>query len=372
MDILSSLALGIPTFIILLGPLMIVHELGHFWAARKAGIKVEEFGLGIPPRAVTLFTRGETIYSLNWLPLGAFVRLYGEGVDDNMNDPRAFAAASARWRFITILAGPVMNFLAAIIIVFMAYLFFATQPSEIEYRITQVQANSPAQTIGLQASDIIQQVNGVDVTKLTNESQGRGSAPTPLSQQVRESIGKPINILVLRNGQPTELKGTMPSDPNNTAPLGIFLDNKITKSSRIAYSIPDAFGLAVRDLFGAVETMILAPINIISGRMSLEQARPTGVVGITSIGVSLVRQMPMQGPFPFIWFAGILSLLIGLTNLLPFPALDGGRLTFIIIEWLRGRRVDPAREQWIHAAGMAVLLVLFCIITVFDILNPIR
>lgn len=372
MDIFSSLAIGIPTFIVLLGPLMIVHELGHFWAARKAGIKVEEFGLGIPPRAVTLFQRGETIYTLNWLPLGAFVRLYGEGVDDNMNDPRAFAMASARWRFITILAGPVMNFLAAILIVFSAYLLFATRPSEIEYRITQVQASSPAQAIGLQANDIIQRVNGVDVTKLTSEAQGRGSAPTPLSLQVRESIGKPINILVLRNGQPVELKGAIPSDPNNSAPLGIFLDNKITKSERISYSLADAFGLALRDLSGAVVAMLRAPIDLISGAMPIEQARPVGVVGITGIGVSLIKQMPTQGPFPFVWFAGVLSMLIGLTNLLPFPALDGGRLTFIVIEWLRGRRVDPTREQWVHAAGMAFLLAVFCIITVFDIVNPIR
>ena len=245
-------------------------------------------------------------------------------------------------------------------------------PTQQGVLITSVQASSPAQAIGLQANDIIQRVNGADVTKLTSEAQGRGSAPTPLSLQVRESIGKPINILVLRNGQPVELKGAIPSDPNNSAPLGIFLDNKITKSERISYSLADAFGLALRDLSGAVVAMLRAPIDLISGAMPIEQARPVGVVGITGIGVSLIKQMPTQGPFPFVWFAGVLSMLIGLTNLLPFPALDGGRLTFIVIEWLRGRRVDPTREQWVHAAGMAFLLAVFCIITVFDIVNPIR
>jgi regulator of sigma E protease len=372
MDLLSSLALGIPTFIVLLGPLMIVHELGHFWGARKAGIKVEEFGLGIPPRAVTLFKRGETIFSLNWLPLGAFVRLYGEGVDDNMNDPRSFASASAKWRFITILAGPVMNFIAAIVIMFFAYWLFATVPSEIEYRITQTQPGSPAQMMGLQANDLILQVNNVDVTKLVDETQARGNAVTPLTQQVRKAIGKQINIVVERDGKKVVLNGSIPDDPQNNAPLGVYLDNRVTNSVRASYGIVESMRLALRDLFGAVYMMIRAPIDLITGQMPLSQARPVGVVGITSIGVSLVKQMPMQGPFPFIWFAGILSMLIGLTNLLPFPALDGGRLSFIIVEWLRGRRVDPAREQWVHAAGMAVLLLLFFVITIFDIINPIR
>ncbi len=117
--------------------------------------------------------------------------------------------------------------------------------------------------------------------------------------------------------------------------------------------------------------MVEVPLQLIRGSISLEQARPTGIVGITGIGVQLIRENDVQGLFPFIRFAGLLSMILGLTNLLPIPALDGGRILFILIEWVRGRRVDPVREQWVHGIGMVILLALSAVIVVFDIIRPI-
>jgi regulator of sigma E protease len=118
-------------------------------------------------------------------------------------------------------------------------------------------------------------------------------------------------------------------------------------------------------------SFVRAPIDLIQQRVPAELARPVGVVGITNIGVSLIEEREAQGLFPFIRFAAFISIILGLTNLLPIPALDGGRILFILIEAVRGKRVDPQREQWVHAIGMIILLGLSAVIIVMDIVNPI-
>ena len=133
----------------------------------------------------------------------------------------------------------------------------------------------------------------------------------------------------------------------------------------------DAVTLATDDMVGTLGGMLRAPIEMIRQRVPLEQARPVGPLGITKIGVDLVEDREEIGWFPFIRFAGFLSLALGFTNLLPIPALDGGRILFIFIEWIRGRRVDPRREQWVHAVGMMMLLGLSAVIVVLDIIKPI-
>lgn len=376
MDLFSSILIGLPVFIILLGPLMFIHELGHFLAAKKAGIRIEEFGMGLPPRAVRLFKRGETEYTLNWLPFGAFVRMTGE---EDPSDPRSFAAQPKRWRLATLAAGPFMNFLGGFVILTLAYLFFATQPTEFQYRINSVMAGSPAERLGLQPSDVILSVNGVDMIQRISPAQREQPAANALRAQTQQSIGKDITVVVQREvegeAQPREvtLIGHIPADANPNAPLGVSLSFKVTKSERIAYSIPDAIAAAADDIAGIFVALARLPGELISQNIPLEQARPVGVVGITSIGVSLVdeRTTQSQGLLPFFRFAGFISIMLGFTNLLPIPALDGGRILFILIEAVRGKRVDPRREQWVHAVGMAILLSLSVVIVVMDIVQPI-
>lgn len=376
MDLFSSILIGLPVFIILLGPLMFIHELGHFLAAKKAGICVEEFGMGLPPRAVRLFKRGETEYTLNWLPFGAFVRMTGE---EDPSDPRSFAAQPKRWRLATLAAGPFMNFLGGFVILTLAYLFFATQPAEFQYRINSVMVGSPAERLGLQPGDVILSVNGVDMIQRISSAQREQPAANALRAQTQQAIGKDITVVVQREvegeAQPREvtLIGQIPADANPNAPLGVSLSFKVTKSERVAYSIPDAIAAAADDIAGIFVALARLPGELISQNISLEQARPVGVVGITSIGVSLVdeRTTQSQGLLPFFRFAGFISIMLGFTNLLPIPALDGGRILFILIEAVRGKRVDPQREQWVHAVGMAILLSLSAVIVVMDIVQPI-
>jgi len=376
MDLFSSILIGLPVFVILLGPLMFIHEMGHFLAAKKAGIRVEEFGMGLPPRAVRLFKRGETEYTLNWLPIGAFVRMTGE---EDPSDPRSFAAQPKRWRLITLAAGPLMNFVGGFVILTFAYLFFATQPTEFQYRINSVMVNSPAAQLGLQPGDVILSVNGVNMTQRIDPASRERPEVNALRQQTQQSIGKDIVLVVQRAAEGAlqtrrvTLTGRLPADANPNAPLGVSLSFEVTKSERVAYSLGDALAAAAGDVVSVFITIIRVPGELISQNIPLEQARPVGVVGITTIGVSLIdeRTTQSQGLMPFLRFAGFISIVLGLTNLLPIPALDGGRILFILIEAIRGRRVDPQREQWVHAVGMMILLGLSAVIIVMDIVQPI-
>jgi len=376
METLSSLLTGILVFIVLIGPLMFVHELGHFAVAKKAGIRVEEFGLGLPPRAIRLFKRGETEYTLNWLPLGAFVRMTGE---ENPSDPRSFAAQPKRWRLATLAAGPFMNILGGFLILTIAYLFFATQPTEFRYRVNQILAGSPAEQIGLRSGDVILAVNGADMVQqidLTSRAQPQVSA---LRAQTRQSIGKPIEILVLRAddegeaAQRVKLAGRLPADANPDAPLGVSLILEVTKSERAVFTLAEALLASGRDIGTAIASLVQLPALLINQTISPEQLRPVSVVGITTIGVELIDTSvtASEGLMPFLRFAAVVSIAIALTNLLPLPALDGGRILFILIEALRGRRVDPRREQWIHAAGFIFLLGLSVLVMIMDIVDPI-
>ena len=373
MEIFTSLLTGFLVFIVLLGPLMLIHELGHFVVAKKAGIRVEEFGLGLPPRAAHLFKLGETEYTLNWLPIGAFVRMTGE---ENPEDPRSFAAQPKRWRLATLAAGPLMNFLGGFVILTLAYLFFATQPTEFRYRINQVMAGSPAEQIGLQPGDAILAVNGVDMIQKLEPASGVQPDVGALRRQVRQFIGQPIEIVVLRVGEPEQivrLSGRLPPDANAEAPLGVSLLIEVTKSERVAYTLPEALLAAGLEVGAAIAALVQLPVRLVNQTLALEQLRPISVVGITNIGVELIDSSvtESQGLMPFLRFTAVVSIAIALTNLLPLPALDGGRILFILIEALRGRRVDPRREQWVHAIGFAFLLALSVVVIIMDIVNPV-
>jgi regulator of sigma E protease len=373
MDAVNSILIGVVVFIILLGPLMFIHELGHFLAAKRAGIRVEEFGMGFPPRAVRLFKRGDTEYSLNWLPIGAFVRMTGE---EDPADPRSFAAQPKRWRLITLAAGPFMNFLGGFLILMVAYLVFAMQPTEFQYRVLSVNAGGPAAQLGLQPGDVIQSVNGVDMRQRINPDTREQPEVNALRQQTQQSIGKPIEIVVLREAEGAApetlaLTGVLPADTNPEAPLGIGLSFDVTKSERVAVSLGDAVTAAANDVASVFIGLARLPGDLLEQRIPIEQARPVGVVGITNMGVSLIRNQETQGLMPFVRFAGFISIVLGLSNLLPIPALDGGRIMFIFIEAIRGKRVDPQREQWVHAIGMMILLGLSAVVVVLDVVNPV-
>ncbi|MEM7114407.1 MAG: M50 family metallopeptidase [Chloroflexota bacterium] len=351
-----SILWAIGGFIIILTPIVLVHELGHFWAARLSNIRVEEFGLGLPPRALTLAERNGTIFSLNWIPLGGFVRPAGE---DDPTIPGGLAGASKRARLFVLAAGAGMNFIAAIVIFWIALMI---GPPAVA--ISNVNPDSPAETAGLLAGDVILRVDG----ELADTS-------NVLVEQVHARAGQPIELLVSRDGQELTLNLTprLPGeyDPSTEGPIGVGLMLSTT-GERISRNPLEAGRDAVSFMGNYVSLYVRLPSMLMNGEISPQEARPVSIVGISQIaGQAAEASAENRNLFPILSIAAFINVALGLTNLLPLPALDGGRILFVLIEAVRGRRIEPEREGMVHVIGMLVLLGLMVLMIVQDIVNPI-
>ncbi len=348
----------IGAFILVLTPIILIHELGHFVAARLSGIRIEEFGIGFPPRAVTLFKRGGTIYSLNWIPLGGFVRPAGE---DDPNVPNGLASASKRARFFTLIAGSGANILFALLLFWIAFMI---GPPRYEVSIPEVVPGSPAERAGIQEQDVILEINGLEV-----------DSREVVIEAVTSSAGSPLEMLIRRNGEVMTVVVTprMPGeyDEETEGPTGIVIRSEPSGGNVSAGPIV-AIGMAGQSIFDVVYGTLRAPLLLIQGQISPSEARPVSVVGISQLaGAAAEETAQRRDLFPILWFAGIISVALGFTNLLPIPALDGGRISFVIVEAIRGRRIEPEREGMVHLVGMLVLLGLMVLIIIQDIVNPI-
>jgi len=345
----------IGAFALILTPIIFIHELGHFVVARLFNIRVEEFGLGFPPRAVTLFERNGTVYSLNWIPLGGFVRPAGE---DDPSVPGGLAAASKTARFFTLAAGAVFNFILAFVIFWFAFMI---GPSAVA--VENVVPDSPAATAGLQAGDVIIEVNGLEV-----ENSGI------LVEAVTTNAGEEIDLLVERQGEPLMLtmvpRQEGEYDPAEEGPIGIGLAHK--SSRRWALGPLESVTASVESIWQIIELTVRAPIMLIQGDITAEQARPVGPVGISQIAGQTAQYTAATGDwFQLLRITAFISVALGFTNLLPIPALDGGRIIFVLLEAVRGRRIEPEREGLVHLVGMLFLLGLMFLLIIQDIANPI-
>ncbi|MGD8807458.1 MAG: M50 family metallopeptidase [Chloroflexota bacterium] len=348
----------IGAFILVLTPIILVHELGHFVAARLSGIRVEEFGLGFPPRATTLFKRGGTIYSLNWIPVGGFVRPAGE---DDPTVPGGLAGASKKARLFTLLAGAGANFILALVVFWIAFMI---GPPKYEVVIPEVQPGSPAMAAGIQPGDVFVSVNGREVT---------GS--DVVVEEIGSSHGKPVNLVLLRNGEEITLTVTPrvegDYDPEIEGPTGIRLEGQRTGENASMGPL-QSLAMSGQTMFDVVWNTLRAPVMLIRGQISPSEARPVSVVGLSQLAGRAAEETANQGDwFPLLWFAAVISVALGFTNLLPIPALDGGRIMFVLVEAVRGRRIEPEREGMVHLVGMLFLLGLMLLIIVQDIVNPI-
>ncbi|HJW84796.1 MAG TPA: M50 family metallopeptidase [Anaerolineae bacterium] len=427
-------------FLIVLGPLIILHEIGHFWFAKRAGIRVQEFGLGFPPRARKLWRgmgrlriastwvhtprnfqfpagladgqfvnarsveakgrlmlqsielidaekegalttplkelsaegvalRGEvsnfdpgTEYSLNWLPIGGFVRMLGE---EDPTAPDSFAAAPKRWRAAVLLGGPGANAVAALIIFVAAFLFGQLVPDAVSIVIEAVAPGSPAEQAGLVPGATILAVAGTPVDRaevLTGYTEAHLGQMIPLT--VRDPDGRQRTVEVYAR--------TAAERPADQRALGVAIGPQ-AESYRVVYPTfgeAATFGFAA---FGrAVNGMIALPGMLISGQISPDQARPIGPAGIaqmTSYALDASRELGVL--FPLLNMAGVISVALAVTNLLPLPALDGGRLVFVLIEAVRRKRISPEKEALVHFAGMVFLLAIAVLITIQDFSSPI-
>jgi len=351
-----SILWAIGGFILVLTPIVLVHELGHFWAARLSNIRVEEFGFGFPPRARILTKRNGTIYSLNWIPVGGFVRPAGE---DDPSVPDGLAAAPKRARFFVLVAGAGANIVMAFVVFWIAFIMGTPAVS-----IAAVNPGSPALQAGLQPGDIILEVNGL-----------KADSRAVIAEPMYANGGQEVSMLISRNGQeiPVTVVPRRPAeyDSETDGPIGVALALADT-GARIkrnpveaAVRAGSAIGEYVRLFFGV-------PAMILRGEISPSEARPVSFVGISQIaGQAAEASATNRDLFPLLNIIAFINVALGLTNLLPIPALDGGRILFVLIEAVRGRRIEPEREGMVHVIGMLVLLALMLLMVVQDIVNPI-
>ena len=352
---MPSLPWMIGAFILVLTPIIIVHELGHFGAARWFKIRVEEFGLGFPPRAVKLFERNGTLFSLNWIPIGGFVRPAGE---DDPSIPDGLAASSKTARFVTLAAGAIANFILAIFVFWLAYIIGPPAVS-----VVAVNPNSPAETAGLLSGDILLAVNQITIEN--------GDI---LVQQVAAHSGQAIELLVNRAGQELTLSLTprRPGEynPNTDGPIGITIG--LDPAYRLKINPLEAAVTSVRSVWSVISLTVRAPFMLMRGEISPSEARPVGVIGISQIAGQAAEYSVNTGDwFQLLRIIAFISVALGFTNLLPIPALDGGRILFVLIEAVRGRRIEPEREGLVHLVGMVFLLGLMFLLIVQDIINPV-
>jgi len=328
--------------IIAFGVLILFHEFGHFILAKLSGIKVEEFAIGMGP-AIVKFRRGETDYAIRLLPIGGFVRMLGE--DQRSDDKRAFTNQAVWKRMAVIAAGPLMNF--ALTILLLAIITAVVGRAVYLPVIDTVVSNSPAQRAGLMAGDRFISIEGKEI-KTADDARAI----------VSNNPGKPLTAVIERNGQ--RIKVIITPEYNaeaQTSQIGITFKGHMEK-----VSVFNAIGYSFAQVYDMTKMMIVGIGQLIIGRGLDQVMGPYGIVKI-------VGQAASQGIIDLLWLVAIISLNVGLINLVPFPALDGSRLVFLAIEGIRGKPIDQEKEGMIHFAGLVILMLLMLVVTFHDIMR---
>lgn len=406
--------------IIVITIVIFAHELGHFVAAKRFGIIVEEFGFGFPPRLVRLWRdraavyvegkkllidkgveipeglqsrctvqyetgvddKGRSVitkieivdpkevvgaayvekfdpgteYTINLIPFLAFVRMLGE---DDPTLPGSLASAPKRVRFVTLFGGPAMNLVLALVLFVVAFMVGWPEPSLYGVLITEVAKDSPAEAAGLQGSDIILSIDG-----------HRTETAEEVKALTDERLDQSMTLEIQRQGEVSAVSLKPRSrPPEGEGAMGVaIVGDWVARIEPTNYPLGQAIVRGTQETANTVAMVVIVPVHIIRGLIPVEQARPTGIVGIARMTADAVEQSVDTGwLFPVVQLMAVISIAIGITNLLPIPALDGGRLLFILLETIRGKRIPPEREGAIHFIGLTALLALMLVITYFDI-----
>ena len=488
----NDIVFAIIAFAIILIPAIIIHELGHFFAAKIVGINVLEFGIGFPPRVGRLFTWGETEFTLNWLPIGGFVRPLGEDMigpvgeektkrdretirdryeDDefitereelrirgiNDVDMMSVNEAPPFGRIFFMAAGALANFATAMFLFFIVALIglptivgglsqvatipndsiFYSTPVEVgdaiekingDYfesfiqfydiidengaqeitfsmirnetnelydvtvtpnldqraglvQITGVQEESPAFHAGIKAGDLVSHINGDAIP-------ASGDPVAVLQEATRQHEGREMILTVLReyeggNSESLDLV-IVPriNPPEGMGRMGILIRSQFSigdntrfadagfKSELIPQDIPAAIGHSLKTTSNTFQLIASIPGRLFDGSLSGEDARPISIIGISKIGGDFIQRSIQEGPGLLLNFIALISIFLGVSNLLPIPALDGGRIVFVIIEIIRGKPINPETEGRIHQIGIMILLALGVLVMIYDVINP--
>jgi regulator of sigma E protease len=333
--------------ILVLSVLILAHELGHFIMAKATHCWVEEFGIGFPPR---LWGKkiGDTIYSINWIPFGGFNKISGE-IDPQA--PRALAARKYWVRLLVLSGGILMNLLLPFVLMAIAYMV----PHDVvqgQVVVQEVAPNSPAAVAGIQVGDTILTVNGVPADNYGT-----------LSREVQLNLGAEISLEVQHTDTSVETVYLVPrwKPPEGEGAIGIA--SNTTNYTIVSESLP--FWRAIPEGATSVwDALVLYKNGIIEMFMGVVPFTPSGPVGI----IQVTGEVAQAGVSPVLELTAFISIAIAVTQLIPFPALDGSHLLFVIIEWLRGgKRVSPRVQTIVHSTGFIVLLVIMLLITWQDI-----
>lgn len=409
--------------VIVLSLVVFVHELGHLLAARRSKVVVEEFGLGYPPRLFTiwrnegklviggkelviprkfelpeelqarslvlyeadtdakgravltsieevaaddpravqasrveLLDRG-TVYSINAIPFGGFARMLGE---EDPNFPGSLASKSKLTRIFVLAAGAGMNFLTAAIFFAIALGLGAPAVADPENAvIASVSPGSPAEQVGLEPDDIILKADDTDILTITD-----------LQQYTQEHLGQEI-VLTVQRGDDLLKIAVVPrvEVPEGDGPIGVGLSPRTELKRYVWY---EALWEGAKETVTMTGFIFTVPVQIIKGLIPLDMARPVGPVGVGQlVGDAVEFSLDTGWWFPVMQMMGTLSVALAVTNLLPLPGLDGGRILFVIIEGIRGRRMDPAKEGLVHFIGLMLMVALMLFITWQDVVNPV-
>jgi regulator of sigma E protease len=346
-------------FVAAIAILIIVHEVGHFLASKLLKVEVEEFGIGFPPRILTLFKAGGTIFSLNAIPLGGFVRPKGE------NDPAVpggLAAAPPLVRIGVFLAGPVANILLAILLYVIIFMRIgAPDPARLnEVIINAIAENSPASAAGLQVGDIIVKVNDQEI-----------DSTDTLHNIVYENLDKELTLVYQRDSGTVAVKLTPRSNPpENEGAIGIVMGTP-SKPLSLWVAIP-AGTVATYEHTKALLGMVG---SLVQGKLPSGEGRLVGYKGMYDIYEN-VRETDSSSGYPagvnVLSFLTSISISLGILNLLPIPALDGGRILFALPDLLFHKRIPQKYENVVNAIGFSLLLLLLLFINLQDFINPIQ
>ncbi|RAK11123.1 regulator of sigma E protease [Halanaerobium saccharolyticum] len=354
------MVLTIVSFIIVLGVLVFIHEFGHYITAKKSDIMVSEFALGFGPKLLSK-KAGETVYSIRAIPLGGFCNMVGEfPADESMPEEereiydqakengRLFTQKSAIKRLAVILMGPIMNFLLAALIFIFAFAIFGVPTSTTEEAILgEVIPEQPAAEAGLRAKDQILAINGQEINSWEE-----------MSELIRANPNQEITIRYQRNGEINTISLTPAlNEEGERGVIGIYpqlVRESVTIGSSITMGLQQTYQVFKMTIMGFVQMFRDSSTEDIGGPIMI---------------ASIIGQAARTGILNVLNWTAIISINLGIINLLPFPALDGGRLLFIFIEIIRGKPVDPQKESYVHLVGFAVLMILMIFIIYNDLMR---
>ncbi len=329
--------------ILVFGFMIMIHELGHFLFAKKFGVTIEEFSIGMGPKILSKKGKDGVVYSLRALPIGGYVAMVGE--TEESEDPNAFNRKPAWQRFIIVIAGAIMNLLVAIIIMIILTICTSHFGSTV---IGEFNDNSISDEYGLQVGDEIIKVAGTSVHTYDE-----------LSYEIMRSGYEPIDVTVIRNGEKRTFNVTFPQMVSQNVVFGS-MDFRV-------YGEDKTFSTVVKNAFFSIKSTIKmiwdSIFDLLSGRYGIEQV--SGPIGVTGA----ITQAAQFGAHSFFYMVVVISINLGVFNLLPIPALDGGTLVFLIIEMIAKKPVPRKIEERIKLVGFALLMLLVIFVTFKDIFS---